>query len=487
MDHRTTRRTRARCAVPGPGGHRAGTLAGFTRDPLAYLAALRQTYGPVCRLPVPGKRIVLVADPAGVHAALTDRTGAFVKGRPEDGSRSAYDTLPLRLLGDGMLTSSGATHRDQLRRIAPGLGPHRMPALEGIFVEEAEALARRWAAEPGVRDVQQDLARLALAVICRTLFGWTMREEEELLLTRALAAGTRWSIRPFVPGARVLDHLPVPRTVGWRRVRRDVRGVFDELSARPAGCPGGTVLFDSIRAGRHCPTRGSRAELVVDETLTLLVAGHETTANGLFWCLELLARHPEAQARVQAEIRAAARGGHPVGLRDLPELPYTGAVFREALRLYPPVWLTSRTLTRAAVLAGCRLSEGTVVLVSPWVTHRDPGVWSSPAAFLPERWLDRTGRLTDRAAYPADGTRHRRYLPFGAGPRRCAGQVFAETESVIVLAALLRDQVLEPVAGHRATPWPAYTLRPCPQARLRVRAVPGHRRRPARLAPEGRS
>ncbi|MEX1651956.1 cytochrome P450 [Streptomyces pseudovenezuelae] len=435
------------------------------------MAGYREQFGPVVRFALPGRPVVLMADPAGIRTALHSGPDTVTKGCPA-GARSVYDRLPLRLLGQGMLTSSGELHQRQQRLVAPGLGPHRMAEFAHVFAEEAAAVAAVWD-RGGIRDVHHDLAALALAVISRTVFGSRIRPGEVEILDAALAAGNQWSVRPLLPGAGALDLLPLPRTRGWLRAHREIHEVLDLLIARGRrGSGPGSDLLDRILTARDpltgVPVGPAQAR---DEAVTLLVAGHETTANALFWCLELLARHPAAQDRVRAEIRRVLGERISPTPADLPGLVHTRAALYEAFRLYPPVWLISRTLVRPCAVAGHRLPAGTVLLLSPWVTHRDPGLWLEPAAFRPERWIGAGRTLADRTASDA-GRHERRYFPFAAGPRRCAGQFFAESECLLTLATLLRDRAVSPVDRRPATPVPAFTLRPHAGTRLRVSAVP---------------
>jgi cytochrome P450 len=257
------------------------------------------------------------------------------------------------------------------------------------------------------------------------------------------------------PLGRLLDRLPLPGTRRREADRRDLDRIVYQLIAdrRAAGAQGHDVL--SLLLSARDPDTGEPMpdELVRDEAMTLLLAGHETTANALAWALHLLVTDPTAQDRVHAELDEVLGGRAPT-MADLPRLAYTTAVWREALRLYPPAWAVVRHLVREHPVAGHQLPAGSALLLCPWVVHRDPAWWPEPDRFRPERWLPGgEGPEPDRPRYA--------YFPFGGGPRQCIGNDFAELEGVIVLATVLREWRLTGAPGAPPViPQPLVTLRP---------------------------
>jgi cytochrome P450 len=191
-------------------------------------------------------------------------------------------------------------------------------------------------------------------------------------------------------------------------------------------------------------------DLVRDEAMTLLLAGHETTANALAWSLHLLGTHPATQDPAFNEL-AAVLGTRPPTLTDLPQLPYTSAIWRESLRLFPPAWIVARRLVTDHPVCGHRLPAGSVLLLSPWVVHRDGRWWPQPDQFRPDRWLNEPDTPRPRYAY----------FPFGGGPRQCIGNSFADLEGVLVLATILRQCRFSPApTAPTVIPQPLVTLRP---------------------------
>jgi cytochrome P450 len=183
--------------------------------------------------------------------------------------------------------------------------------------------------------------------------------------------------------------------------------------------------------------------------MTLFMAGHETTANTLAWTWYLLANHPEAEARLHAELDAVL-GDRPPTFDDLPRLTYTDHVITEALRYYPTVWIVGREAIEPCVVGGYRVPVGMTVYMSQWVLHRDRRFFDDPDTFRPERWADGLAKRLPRYAY----------FPFGGGPRICIGNSFALMESVLLLATIARRYRLRVAPGTKVTPIPTMTLRP---------------------------
>ncbi len=198
-----------------------------------------------------------------------------------------------------------------------------------------------------------------------------------------------------------------------------------------------------------------------DEAMTLLLAGHETTAIALSWTWHLLMQHPQAEARLLDELRAVLSGRAPVAA-DQARLPHTSALVTEAMRLYPPAWVISRQAVEDCEIGGQRVTAGTVLLMSQWVMHRDPRFYDAPEAFRPERWLEGLARELPRFAY----------FPFGGGARLCIGNSFAMMEAVLLLATIAQRYAFTAVPEHRVVPWPVVTLRPRHGVKVTLRSRP---------------
>jgi cytochrome P450 len=254
------------------------------------------------------------------------------------------------------------------------------------------------------------------------------------------------------PFAAILDRLPVPGTLRMKRARRQLDATIYRAIAlrRRSGEERDDLLGLLLAARDEEGDGGGMTDLQLrDEMLTLFLAGHETTANALAWTWHLLARNPDAEARLHDELRTVLAGRAPTAA-DFGALPYTRAVLAESMRLFPPAWTIGREPLEDFEAGGFRIRAGTIVLVSPWVIHRDARWWPEPLEFRPERWLGDAEASHPRYAY----------FPFGGGPRKC----------VLALATLARRWRLRPVPGAEPRPEPRITLRAI-GVRMRVEPV----------------
>jgi cytochrome P450 len=330
----------------------------------------------------------------------------------------------------------------------PAFHRERIAALGETMVAYAARTADGWRSGAEL-DAAREMNRLTLAIAGKTLFGADVeREADEIgaALTDALAAFKRLTN----PLGVILDRLPIPGTLRVKRAATRLDATIYRMidARRRSGEDRGDLLSMLLAARDDEGDGGGMTDLQLrDEALTLFLAGHETTANALAWTWHLLALNPDAEARLHAEVDAvgdAPRAG------DLPRLAYTRAVLAESMRLYPPAWAIGRQPLEEFAAGGYRVRAGTVVLMSPWVTHRDPRWWTEPERFDPERWTPENEARLPRYAY----------FPFGGGPRKCIGEGFAWTEGILVLATLARRWRLRHAPGAEVGRQPLITLRP---------------------------
>jgi cytochrome P450 len=415
-------------------------LRDFRRDPLAAFTTLHRDHGPIVRLPVPGFAFYLVSDPEAIQRALTRTHREYHKGISRRRDPAGPGIQPLsRVLGEGLLTSEATLHRRQRRTLQPMFHRARVAEYRETFAALAAQAVDGWTAgEP--RDVHRDLTELTLAIIARTVFDVALDAEVITVIRTAIARHQPAMSRLASPVGRALDRLPLPSTRRWRRDQDEVNQLLYELIAARRHTPGGHDVLSLLLAARDPDTGEAMPDRQVrDEAMTLLLAGHETTANALAWALHLLAEHPTAQERARAELST---------MDD--DAPYLRAVWQETLRLFPPAWLQTRRLTEPDVVCGQSLPAGAMLLFSPWVVHRDARWWPEPDRFLPERWL---APAPERPRYA--------YFPFGGGPRQCIGNDFADLEGRVVLATVLRRWRVTPTPNAPPVmPQPLVTLRP---------------------------
>lgn len=406
--------------------------------PLALLERVGRLPGGIGRFAYWRGSRVLLNDPEAIEQVLIVQHDRFVKGE-------LLQLAARRLLGDGLLTSEGELWRRQRRLMQPAFQRARVAAYGPVMVAAAEELAAAWEAG-GVRDVAADFMQLSLRIALRVLFGLELNDDAAAI-GRALGAIMRRDLRRIRAPVRLPRWVPTPANrgaeAGYDLLERTVAEILERKRRQPGGSDLLTQLLEStdLDGSRMSPRQ------LRDETMTLLLAGHETTALALSWTCDLLARHPAAEARLQQELDRTLGDRLPT-VEDLERLPYLTAVVQESLRLFPPAYALGRSSQVEVELAGHCFPAGTIFLMSPWVTQRDGRFFERPLEFWPERWLQ--GRP------PAPLT----YFPFGAGPRRCIGEVFARQECALVLAVLLRRFRLRWLEGQRVEPEPLVTLRP---------------------------
>jgi cytochrome P450 len=324
----------------------------------------------------------------------------------------------------------------------------RLAEYATVMTTHAARLSQAWQ-DGDTLDITPAMMRVTLAIAAHTLLDADV-DAEATAIGQAITTLLQGSARVPLPLAPLVRRLPLP---SQRRLRRAeayldtlIYQLIDERRAQ-GGAQGDvlTMLLDAqTEDGRPLSPRQ-----IHDEALTLLLAGHETTALALSWTWYLLAHHPDVDAAMQAELQTVLGGRLPTP-EDLPQLPYTRMVFTEALRLYPPAWLMTRRAREAVMIGDYHFAPGTFFLLSPYLMHHDARFFPEPEAFVPTRW----------AAPPEAGPARYAYLPFGGGPRQCLGEGFAWMEGLLVLATLAQTWRMQRVPGPPVAPWGLVTLRP---------------------------
>ncbi len=448
--------------APGPsGGEMLRAVRAIHRDPLGFLDRMRNRYGDVLQFPIPSPPTYLVTDPEAVRRVLVTNARAYGKRTLQ------YTTLSL-VTGEGLLTADTEAWRPQRKVIQPAFHRASLDLVVGHVHTAVDRLLARWAAEDGeVVDVDAAMMHLALEVVGSALFGSDLSVDAERLADATLSA-----LDIVVKKARTPLPVPVsvltPTNFVLRRAVAKLDSAVDAMLTARARCPVGPDqpprdMLDLLLAAHDDDGSSLSRRQVRDQVVTFIVAGHETVASALTWAWHLLSAHPEVLARLRDEVDTACPDG-VVGFEDLARLPWTAAVLDEVLRLYPPAWLITRRALAPDVLgdAAVEVPAGALVVMSPWLVHRDGRAWPDPEAFDPSRFLDAEGRRSREALASSA------YLPFGAGPRLCIGRDMALLEGVLVLASLAARVDLEPV-GPAPQAVPLVTIRPAHGLPMRVR------------------
>ena len=427
---------------PGPGGYRLlASARRVQRDPLQFLTELTRTYGDIAFVRFLVWPVYVVNHPDFIKQVLQEHHRSYNKDN--------FDYRFLRpLLGEGLLTNDGASWLHQRRLIQPTFHRQRLVAFGSLMTEATLAMLERWerCAERGeVLDVAAEMMRLTLRIIGQALFSLDL-SAAATTVGQALRSANDYLCAPFPP-----LFVPTPRN---RRLQAALRRldalVYDLITARRQSQQDTPDLLSVLLAVRDEETgEGMSDRQIRDEVITLLLAGHETTAVALSWTWYLLAQHQECEQRLHAEVDAVLGGRLPT-VEDLPNLPYCHMVLEEALRLYPPAWSFSRNALADDELGGYHISAGSTVLLCPYTTHRHPAFWEQPEVFDPLRFTPE--RVAARPHYA--------YFPFGGGPRLCIGSAFAMMEAQLILATVAQRYRLCLGTDVRVEPEPLITLRP---------------------------
>ena len=430
--------------LPGPRSRYFGEfILALTRRPLDFLPSLAKDYGDAVRFHIGRQPIILLSHPDQVRDVLVTNARQFHKGRGLERAKV--------LLGEGLLTSEDEFHLRQRRLAQPAFHRARVTGYGDIMADYADRRARRWT--PGqVVDVSREMAAYTLAVVGKTLFDADI-EGEAHEIGEALAAAIAAFNFTVLPLGELLLKLPLPAARRFTRGRDRLDATIYKMIAerRHAGDDRGDLLSMLLLAhDSEGDGSGMSDEQLRDEAMTLLLAGHETTANLLTWAFYLLSQNPDAEARLHSELDAL--GDSPLTAHDVTRLPYARAVIAETMRLYPPAWIVGRRAMTEYFIGDVRIPPRAIVLMSQWIVHRDPRWWPDAEVFQPERWL--AGGSALHPSRPKFS-----YFPFGAGTRVCIGEQFAWMEGTLGLAAFARRWTLRVADGHRVVPQPIITLR----------------------------
>ncbi|KOU09386.1 cytochrome P450 [Streptomyces sp. NRRL F-5755] len=452
--------TRSGPAIPGPRGVPfLGSMFDLRRSTLDTFARARRDHGDLVRFTAgpPGLRSVFygVFSPEGSQRILASEAANFRKDHP------FYEEVR-QSFGNGLLTSQDDDYLRQRRIVQPLFTKRRVDGYASAVAAEAQAVAERWRTPPGgTVDLVGEMNRLALRTVSRILFG-TDVEAAVATVHRCFPVINSYVVRRGFSPRNPPRHWPTPANRRAAAATVELHAVCDRIvAARQAAgeLDDGADLLSLLTRAGNAADGGLDATEIRDQVLVFLLAGHETTATSLAFTLHLLARHPEEQALVREEIDAVLGDREPEAA-DLERLPRLTMALKEAMRLYPAAPVVSRRGVAATEIGGHRIPDGADVIVSPWVTHRHPGLWEDPERFDPRRFTPER-----------EAARHRyAWFPFGGGPRACIGQHFSMLESVLAAAVLLRSYEL--TAVDREVPLTAgITLQAAGPARVRLRGV----------------
>ena len=407
-------------------------------DAVEFMVRAARDYGDLVSYRMFGKTIYQVNHPDLVADYFLKDAGKHHRGLVMQKSRD--------VLGHGLLTSEEPMHMRQRRLAQPAFLRDRIAGYGAVIGEKTLAMTSRW--QPAGRvDLYPEMLELALRIVGKCLFDLDELEDVNAV-AEAVDGFMSYVPLSFLPFAKALERLPLP---AMNRLRRG-KVFLDEMiygmiaERRRDGRDRGDLL--SMLLSATDDGSGMSDRQLRDECVTIILAGHETTANALSFSIDLLGRHPKVQERLAGEAREVLGKGVPTAA-DFPRLPYAYAVFAEAMRLYPPVWVTGRTCAEEYEIAGFKIPVGTTLLAAQCAVHRDARFWEQPEIFNPERFLGEAKAGRPRYAY----------FPFAGGSRQCIAEGLAWMEGTLALAGIFRDWRVR-VEGPAIRVRPAASLRP---------------------------
>jgi cytochrome P450 len=432
--------------APGPRGRfLIGNLLEFRKDVLQLLLDGRHEFGDVVRFRLGPMIVHLVNHPDYIRHVLLSRHDIYNKD-----TRSSAKIRSIT--GEGLLTSNGEFWLHQRRLMQPTFSPQRLTRFVGVMTQATGQMLQRWAkwAEEGRSlDVASEMMTLTFTIVGKALFGAELGGDAETV-EQASTEILEHTWRRLEKLIELPEWFPSRRNRCFRRSLHALDQIVHRLitQRRRSGEAANDLLTLLLKRCDEETGQRMSDEQLRNETLTLLLAGHETTANALSWTWYLLSKHPAVQRRLAEEI-AEVLGGRIPSEEDLPRLCYTAMVFKEAMRLYPPIWIMERRALAEDTIGGYTIPAGSSVVISPYVTHRDSRFWENPEGFDPDRFAPPNAETRDPHCY----------IPFGLGQRLCIGNHFASMEAQVVLAMTMQAFRLDLVARHPVEPNPGITLR----------------------------
>ena len=413
---------------PGPAGLGVGRLVQRFRNPLGFYELLYEQYGDITYFRILSKNICVVYGPDIIEEVLVTKRTSFEKGPIFKKSRILHNPTSI--------TADWDDHRRIRKLIQPAFLRKAMSGYAEIMIEEALRTRSSWH-DGDTIDINAYTHQMALNIITKTFFGRAL--PVDLSLVKALVKSMEWSmVLTLIPLGNLVARLPLARNRQRdKAIEAMDRVVYDVIrNAHSHEDERTELIWWLVHAeDEEGIDRALSDEEVRDESYAMLLAGHETSANALTWCFYYLSRNPHVRERLEAEVDEVL-GGQPPTMEDCDRLPYTRAVFDEALRVAPPTYIVGRTALEDCELGGYHIPQGTVVQPCWRIPQREEKYFPQAHEFKPERWLAKGQPQHPRHAY----------VPFGSGLRTCIGAAFAKMEAVIALAAITQRWRIEVIS-----------------------------------------
>ena len=438
---------------PGPSSHIPGKMVrSFLKDPIGTLSKIADEYGDLSYFKMGRLHVYLINNPDYIEKILIYDHSNFSKGPRLQSAK--------RLLGEGLVTSEGEFHKSQRKLIQPLFLPKKIASYGPIMTERALNMIKGWK-NGSVVDIHSELMKVTLSIICKSVMDYDMESQEAKDFGNAFAITKKYASRLQHPIGQLLDRVPIlPKVAQARAAGNKLNTIVYGLVAerrekikKDKSFSGEDLLSKLIKVQADDGSTMTDKQLR-DEIITILIAGHETTSNALTWTYYLLSQNPKVERKVFDEIDSVLGGGSgefkQPSIADLPKLDYVEKVFREAMRLYPPVWTMGRFVQNDYALGGYTLPKGSSLMFSQYVMHHSSKYYDNPETFDPDRWTEEFKMHLPRFSY----------FPFGGGIRGCVGEPFAWQEGILLLATISSYWSMRLAPNQRVKLQPGITLSP---------------------------
>ena len=427
-----------------------GEMKAFQEDQITFIQQEVKEQGGIAALKIMWIEFIILTDPNIIREFLV-RHANQVHRDP------FVSPIFRRIFGNGLFVAEGKEWKRKRKLVQPAFHAMRVREYADTMASYSKEMVDSWSTDD-VYAMDDQLTQLTLRIIAKTMYGVDIdvqtetigRVMKELLGIVELQLRRSFNLPPW---------LPTPSNLKQKRLYKEISALLLSIirERRAEGVDKGDLLSMLLQS-KDESGQGMDDQELLDECMTLFVAGHETTAAALTWTWYVLGRNPEIASRLYDEVDTVL-GKETVSFEKLKEMPYLDAVIKETMRMYPPAYGFARTVLEPFELGGHTFNKKAVVMVSTYATHHRPDLYPEPDEFRPERFLDEE---PDRYAY----------LPFGAGPRICLGNMFAMLEAAIILVTMIQNVTLEPLSDAPATLETLVTLRPRDPVEMKVSKRP---------------
>lgn len=461
---RMAKKQSKRGLAPGPTSiSPLGNFAEFRRDRHEYLYRLHREYGEVVCFRMGLEPFYLVAHPDDILHVLACNSRNYHKSKP-------YQILSHTVGKQSIILTEDAEWKCQRHQLNPHFKRSNLNCFADMIVDTTTAMLDRWEGKCTGHhqvDIVDEMLSLTMRIICKALFKIDLETEiadVSQAFATVLRIGTPWLESPLGPLFGLIKHLPTQSNRAFHAAIHTLdQLVYRMISERRTSGDQGDLLSALIFATNEDGTAGMSDQELRDQTMTLLIGGHETTASVLAWTFYLLSSHPEEAEKLYAEVDRVL-SVHAPTVADLDEMSYCHQVLKEAMRLYPPAPLVGRQALADDNLGGYHIPAGSNIFISQYVTHRHPAFWTRPDAFCPDHFHPDVAKQRPHFAY----------FPFGGGPRFCLGGSFATLVMRLVLPTIVQRVRLNLVPGHNVKPAALLTLRPTDGLPMAIQPSNGH-------------